>query len=39
MPTSPAGRPASEMARVIEWLCDEDSAPLSGGAIPAYGRA
>jgi hypothetical protein len=27
------------MARVIEWLCDEDSAPLSGGAIPAYGRA
>jgi NAD(P)-dependent dehydrogenase (short-subunit alcohol dehydrogenase family) len=28
-----------ELARVIEWLCDEDSAPLSGGAIPAYGRA
>jgi hypothetical protein len=28
-----------QMARVIEWLCDEDSAPLSGGAIPAYGRA
>jgi NAD(P)-dependent dehydrogenase (short-subunit alcohol dehydrogenase family) len=28
-----------QMARVIEWLCGEDSAPLSGGAIPAYGRA
>jgi NAD(P)-dependent dehydrogenase (short-subunit alcohol dehydrogenase family) len=28
-----------ELARVIEWLCNEDSAPLSGGAIPAYGRA
>jgi NAD(P)-dependent dehydrogenase (short-subunit alcohol dehydrogenase family) len=28
-----------EMARVIEWLCDGDSAPLSGGAIPAYGRS
>jgi NAD(P)-dependent dehydrogenase (short-subunit alcohol dehydrogenase family) len=28
-----------QMARVIEWLCDEDSAPISGGAIPAYGRA
>jgi NAD(P)-dependent dehydrogenase (short-subunit alcohol dehydrogenase family) len=28
-----------QLARVIEWLCDEDSAPLSGGAIPAYGRA
>jgi NAD(P)-dependent dehydrogenase (short-subunit alcohol dehydrogenase family) len=28
-----------QMARVIEWLCDEDSAPLSGGAIHAYGRA
>jgi NAD(P)-dependent dehydrogenase (short-subunit alcohol dehydrogenase family) len=28
-----------ELARVIEWLCGEDSAPLSGGTIPAYGRA
>ena len=28
-----------QLARVIEWLCGEDSAPLSGGAIPAYGRA
>jgi NAD(P)-dependent dehydrogenase (short-subunit alcohol dehydrogenase family) len=28
-----------ELARVIEWLCAEDSAPLSGGAIPAYGRS
>jgi NAD(P)-dependent dehydrogenase (short-subunit alcohol dehydrogenase family) len=27
-----------ELARVIEWLCSDDSAPLSGGAIPAYGR-
>jgi hypothetical protein len=24
---------------VIEWLCGDDSAPLSGGTIPAYGRA
>jgi NAD(P)-dependent dehydrogenase (short-subunit alcohol dehydrogenase family) len=29
----------AELAAVIEWLCDEDSAPLSGGMIPAYGRA
>jgi hypothetical protein len=28
-----------QLARVIEWLCDDDSAPLSGGTIPAYGRA
>jgi NAD(P)-dependent dehydrogenase (short-subunit alcohol dehydrogenase family) len=28
-----------QLARVIEWLCDADSAPLSGGTIPAYGRA
>jgi NAD(P)-dependent dehydrogenase (short-subunit alcohol dehydrogenase family) len=28
-----------ELARVIEWLAGEDSAPLSGGAIPAYGRS
>lgn len=28
-----------ELARVIEWLCGPDSAPLSGGTIPAYGRA
>jgi NAD(P)-dependent dehydrogenase (short-subunit alcohol dehydrogenase family) len=27
-----------QLARVIEWLCDDDSAPLSGGTIPAYGR-
>jgi NAD(P)-dependent dehydrogenase (short-subunit alcohol dehydrogenase family) len=27
-----------ELARVIEWLCNDDSKPLSGGAIPAYGR-
>ncbi len=29
----------AELAGVIEWLCSEDSAPLSGGMIPAYGRA
>ena len=28
-----------QLARVIEWLCADDSAPLSGGTIPAYGRA
>jgi len=28
-----------QLARVIEWLCDEDSGPVSGGTIPAYGRA
>lgn len=28
-----------ELAAVIEWLCGPESAPLSGGTIPAYGRA
>ena len=28
-----------QLARVIEWLSGEDSSPLSGGTIPAYGRA
>jgi NAD(P)-dependent dehydrogenase (short-subunit alcohol dehydrogenase family) len=28
-----------ELAAVIEWLCSDDSAPLSGGTIPAYGRS
>ena len=28
-----------EMAAAIEWLCGDESAPLSGGTIPAYGRA
>jgi NAD(P)-dependent dehydrogenase (short-subunit alcohol dehydrogenase family) len=28
-----------ELARVIEWLCSDDSAPLSGATIPAYGRS
>jgi NAD(P)-dependent dehydrogenase (short-subunit alcohol dehydrogenase family) len=28
-----------ELAAVVEWLCGEDSGPLSGGMIPAYGRA
>jgi NAD(P)-dependent dehydrogenase (short-subunit alcohol dehydrogenase family) len=27
-----------ELARVVVWLCSDDSAPLSGGTIPAYGR-
>lgn len=29
----------AELAGVIEWLCSDASAPLSGGSIPAYGRA
>ena len=29
----------AELAEVVEWLCSEASAPLSGGSIPAYGRA
>jgi NAD(P)-dependent dehydrogenase (short-subunit alcohol dehydrogenase family) len=29
----------AELAAVIEWLCSDESAPLSGGLIPAYGRA
>ena len=29
----------AELGRVIEWLCGDDSAPLSGGVIPAYGRS
>jgi NAD(P)-dependent dehydrogenase (short-subunit alcohol dehydrogenase family) len=29
----------AELAEVIEWLCSDESAPLSGGSIPAYGRA
>jgi NAD(P)-dependent dehydrogenase (short-subunit alcohol dehydrogenase family) len=29
----------AELAMVIEWLCSDASAPLSGGMIPAYGRA
>jgi NAD(P)-dependent dehydrogenase (short-subunit alcohol dehydrogenase family) len=28
-----------ELARVIEWLAGDESAPLSGGTIPAYGRS
>lgn len=29
----------TELAAAIEWLCSDESAPLSGGLIPAYGRA
>jgi NAD(P)-dependent dehydrogenase (short-subunit alcohol dehydrogenase family) len=29
----------AEIARVIRFLCSEDSAPTSGAAIPVYGRA
>jgi NAD(P)-dependent dehydrogenase (short-subunit alcohol dehydrogenase family) len=28
-----------QLAEVIAWLCGDESAPLSGGTIPAYGRA
>ena len=28
-----------ELAEVVEWLASDASAPLSGGSIPAYGRA
>jgi len=28
-----------DLAQVVEWLCTDASAPLSGGLIPAYGRA
>jgi NAD(P)-dependent dehydrogenase (short-subunit alcohol dehydrogenase family) len=28
-----------ELAESIEWLCGDGSAPISGGTIPAYGRA
>jgi len=28
-----------QLADAVEWLCSDASAPLSGGSIPAYGRA
>jgi NAD(P)-dependent dehydrogenase (short-subunit alcohol dehydrogenase family) len=31
--------PPQEIARVIRFLCSEDSAPTSGAAVPVYGRA
>ena len=31
--------PPAQIARVIRFLCSEDSAPTSGAAIPVYGRA
>ena len=31
--------PPDQIARVIRFLCSDDSAPTSGAAIPVYGRA
>jgi NAD(P)-dependent dehydrogenase (short-subunit alcohol dehydrogenase family) len=31
--------PPEQVAAVIRFLCGEESAPTSGGAIPVYGRA
>ncbi|MCA1681362.1 MAG: SDR family oxidoreductase, partial [Actinobacteria bacterium] len=31
--------PPEEIARVIRFLCSQDSAPTSGAGIPVYGRA
>jgi NAD(P)-dependent dehydrogenase (short-subunit alcohol dehydrogenase family) len=31
--------PPGEIARVVRFLCSEDSAPVSGAAVPVYGRA
>jgi NAD(P)-dependent dehydrogenase (short-subunit alcohol dehydrogenase family) len=29
----------AEIARVIRFLCSQDSSPISGAEIPVYGRA
>ena len=31
--------PPAEIARVVRFLCSDESAPVSGAEIPVYGRA